>query len=181
MGYAWLRNARASWTRSLIPDLRRWYDGPGRGSLTYFSVQALTGHGQFQTYMVRIGKSQVDTCTLCTSGQTDDVDHTVSLCPALAQVRRNSTYCHAGESTRDIVGHMMDDAAAWAAGVYFLDAIMREKTRLEDARRARHDGTRASSVGRAEGAPQGALATQPSVERLDAPPQVRELRSERDP
>ena len=50
-----------AWTRSLIPDLRPWVLSDF-GELSYWVTQVLTGHGQFQRYMLRIGESATDTC-----------------------------------------------------------------------------------------------------------------------
>ncbi|XP_022706531.1 uncharacterized protein LOC111270533 [Varroa jacobsoni] len=52
-----------SWTRHLIPDVRKWIRG-SQGELTSYPCQVLSGHGQFQTYMTKIGKTQVGICVL---------------------------------------------------------------------------------------------------------------------
>ena len=141
---------RGVWTKSLIPDVGKWMDRPG-GELSYEATQVLTGHGQFQTYMVRIGKAQADTCVLCNAGVTDDVEHTVLRCSALQEARDKCPTQLRDLSVREIVNNMIGSGTVWEEGLGYFNRVMRLKKRLEETRRkalvsngalpARQDGT----------------------------------------
>ena len=147
---------RGVWTKSLIPDILKWMDRPG-GELSYEATQVLTGHGQFQTYMVRIGKAGSDTCVLCDTGTTDDVEHTVLHCTALQEARDESPAHIRRFKVAELVDSMLGTVTAWREGIGHLNRIMRAKKRLEDARRqalvsqralpARQDGTEGGESG----------------------------------
>ena len=132
--------AKGLWTKSLIPDLKVWLDAPGE--LTYHTSQVLSGHGQFQTYMVKIGKSDGDVCVLCDSRETDDVVHTVLRCSALREVRAHAPAVIQGKSIPEMVGHMLTDRGAWRETSSWLDAVMVAKEEKERERRARFGPTR---------------------------------------
>ena len=58
------------------------------GDLTYCTTQILTGRGDFGTYLKFIKKRTRATCVVCTTGEDDDVNHTVFIhIPALKQTR----------------------------------------------------------------------------------------------
>jgi hypothetical protein len=139
--------AKGSWTKALIPDIRVWLDSAG--DMSYYVAQVLSGHGQFQSFMLRIGKISSDTCVLCDSGETDDVTHTVLCCPALREARALDRPTLEDESIPGIVSYMMTGASAWSGAVRWLDAIMGMKTELERQRRERFE--RPAEAGR-EGA-----------------------------
>lgn len=128
---------KGSWTKSLIPDLRVWLGSAGE--MTYGTAQVLTGHGQFQTYMVKIGKIGVDICVLCSSGETDDVEHTILRCGALGEFRGGGTQPEGtqGRSMREIVEYMATGAEAWREITGWFDAIMSFKHKKEKQRRGR--------------------------------------------
>ena len=147
---------RGAWTKSLIPDIRKWMDRPG-GELTYEATQVLTGHGQFQTYMVRIRKTGSDTCVLCDAGTTDDLEHAVLHCTALQEARDESPAHLRRFQVGELVDSMLGSVTAWREGIGYLNRIMRVKKQLEDARRqalvsqrapsARQDGTQGGRKG----------------------------------
>ncbi|HKT22692.1 MAG TPA: reverse transcriptase domain-containing protein, partial [Nitrososphaerales archaeon] len=80
------RVTKGVWTKSLIPDLRKWLNC-SHGELSYCTTQVLTGHGQFRSYMVKINKASSETCVLCDSGEPDDIEHTILRCEALREAR----------------------------------------------------------------------------------------------
>ena len=110
------RVAKGCWTRSLIPDLGVWLKS--KGELTYYTTQVLSGHGQFQTYMVKIGKSDSDVCVLCDSREADDVAHTVLRCPSLGEVRQRAPRAIQNRLIPEMVCHMMTSAEAWKETTY---------------------------------------------------------------
>lgn len=126
--------AKGTWTKSLIPDIRQWLDSAGE--MSYYVAQVLTGHGQFQSYMLRIGKSDSDRCVLCDTGDADDVTHTVLRCPALCEAR-NTRVGSPGDTLPEIVKGMMADCEAWSEVSAWLNAIMLLKVQKEELRRRR--------------------------------------------
>ena len=86
--------------------------------------------------MVKIGKIQVDMCVLCTSGEPDDVEHTVLHCSALRTVRTGlpNTGCRY-KTIREIVESMLQSEEGWDKGKAFLERIMKRKEELEKERR----------------------------------------------
>lgn len=75
----WSNFRKAAWTKICIPDIlpwttRRW------GRLNFRLTQALTGHGVFNSYRQRIGKSLTDACWFCDDDIRDDPEHTLFRC-----------------------------------------------------------------------------------------------------
>ena len=128
---------RGQWTKSLIPDIRRWLACP-HAEMSYYLTQVFTGHGQFQEYMRRIGKTGVDICVLCQSGETDDVGHTIERCAALEEVREGGPTELRGKRVAEIVGYMMESEEGWEKGAAKLEGIMRAKQEKEEERRRTH-------------------------------------------
>jgi len=75
----WDATAKAAWTKTLIPDLRRWWS-QGPREISYHMAQALTGHGCFQSYLWRRKRAENPGCIHCPA-VFDDVEHTVFVCP----------------------------------------------------------------------------------------------------
>lgn len=123
--------AKGSWTKSLIPDLDLWCNGYA-GELTYWSTQVLSGDGQFQSFLQKIGKADSDTCVLCSEGVADDVTHTVLHCKALDEAR--GVDLQRAGSIRELVARMSTSRAEWDLIVGSFDRLMREKIRLENLR-----------------------------------------------
>lgn len=124
-----------AWTRAIIADVRSWCER-AYGELSYYTTQVLTGHGQFQTYMVKIGKTGSDTCVLCATGETDDVEHTLLHCEALASVRYKSEYQSlADKGIKELVAKMLSSEEEWTAVTGFFDNVMKQKETLEKSRR----------------------------------------------
>lgn len=76
---AWDETPKSAWTKSLIPDVVRWwYYGPK--SVTFHMAQVLTGHGCFQKYLWSRDRARSPACVHC-QFPTDDAEHTVFDCP----------------------------------------------------------------------------------------------------
>ncbi|CAI6353663.1 unnamed protein product [Macrosiphum euphorbiae] len=75
----WDVSTKAAWTKSLIPDLRRWWRH-GPREVSYHMAQALTGHGCFQSYLWRRKKTENPGCVHCPA-VFDDAEHTLFVCP----------------------------------------------------------------------------------------------------
>jgi len=75
----WDASAKAEWTKSLIPNLRRWWS-QGPKEVSYHMAQVLTGHGCFQAYLWRRKRATNPGCVHCPE-VFDDAEHTVFNCP----------------------------------------------------------------------------------------------------
>lgn len=82
----WTRgsNDRASWTRSILRDIREWINRK-HGEVDYHLTQALTGHGCFGKYLHRIKKVASPNC-IC-GENIDDSEHTLFKCPRFHALR----------------------------------------------------------------------------------------------
>ena len=69
---------KAAWTKTLIPDVKPWVNRT-HGQVDYHLAQALSGHGAYNAYLFRIGKTDDDTCTYC--DRKDTPEHTLFHCP----------------------------------------------------------------------------------------------------
>lgn len=77
----WLFSNKGMWTKSMIPDVRRWVGRTlPRVPLTFRMTQFLTGHGCFQYYLNRMGRATCPLCVQCGMA-IDTVDHTFLVCP----------------------------------------------------------------------------------------------------
>ena len=126
----WDSSEKGTWTRSCIPDIRKWVERTW-GELTYHTTQMLTGHGNFGTYQKRFKLSAGDICEYCQKSETDDVHHTILICPAYQNERGNI-------ETRDIpslVAEMMESEDKWNQITRAVDSIMKKKRELEEARK----------------------------------------------
>ncbi|XP_076659909.1 uncharacterized protein LOC143363197 [Halictus rubicundus] len=66
------------WTHRLIPDIEKWINRK-HGQLNFYITQALTGHGVFNNFRKRIGKTASDECWYH-HGVPDTPDHTLVAC-----------------------------------------------------------------------------------------------------
>ncbi|KAJ0174889.1 hypothetical protein K1T71_009997 [Dendrolimus kikuchii] len=73
----WEEEVEESWTKQLIPDLRKRY-WREFGETNYYITQVLTGHGCFQDYLRRIRKVDTETCPNCE--KVDTAAHTILEC-----------------------------------------------------------------------------------------------------
>lgn len=139
--------ASGAHVRNLIPDIRVWLARPG-GHLDHFLTQAITGHGNFQAYLYRIGKSPTSICIHCELGAVDDAEHTILICPRWDLARSSAIKNQADQNTdtarsRDInentiapiknmthfINFICGSKEAWNAGASIASAVLKEKGR----------------------------------------------------
>lgn len=73
------------WTKRIIPNIGKWLECKFR-HLDYYLTQVLTGHGRFQNYAFKMGKSPTSQCKYCT--EDDSVEHTIFNCVRWSDVRK---------------------------------------------------------------------------------------------
>lgn len=82
------------------------------GTLDRFVVQLMTGHGNFKSYLLGIGKQEDDTCEC---GGTDEAEHVLLECPTEEQ--------HRGIADRELVKHGL----RWPTSMAEVTSLCREK------------------------------------------------------
>lgn len=80
----WESSEKGSWTRKLLPALRRWYFADV--TPTFQLTEALTGHGSFQAYLTKMKRARVETCLYC-AFPSDTAAHTLFNCPRWDNLR----------------------------------------------------------------------------------------------
>jgi len=120
---------------ALLPHIESWMSRSW-GGLTFRITQLLSGHGCFGTFLLRIGRVEVATCTFCVLGD-DSPDHTIAECPRWSVERRSLVESLGPDLTlSDIIRKISTSRDAWMAFSKFSEDVMRKK---EDAERARQD------------------------------------------
>jgi Reverse transcriptase (RNA-dependent DNA polymerase) len=135
---SWDEAPNGHWTRCLIPNIRAWLDR-GYGETEYFLTQFLTGHGNFKTYLARIGKSEDTSCYHC--GGEDHPGHAILECPQWADLRRSMESAVDRILTPEtIVTTMTESEAGWKTIHSFIRRVLSEKEK-EDQELTQNGGT----------------------------------------
>lgn len=124
------------WTKRLIPDVTKWCNRK-HGEVNHYFTQILTGHGIFNTFRHRIGKSTSPRCWFCDA--EDTAEHTLMECPRWetertdmeAKLERKQT----PDNFLDTVTHTED---AWDAVDKYSNRIMKEKAKIERQKNEEH-------------------------------------------
>lgn len=90
----WNATRKGKWTRTLIPDLRRWT--ARNGEVSFHLTQAMSGHGCFNAYLHKMGKRASPRCFYCKNPK-DDAEHTIFECREGEDIRRSTL--HDGKGT----------------------------------------------------------------------------------
>lgn len=133
----WDSNERGKWTRSLIPSIQEWYES-NFGGLSFWTTQVLTGHGKFQEYLYRMKIAPSPTCVYCSSGNDDDVDHTILRCSAFIKERAEITDSN---SIAELVRKLLKSREDWDRITKAFERILKRKTEVEKERANRFTTT----------------------------------------
>ncbi|XP_076301686.1 uncharacterized protein LOC143219700 [Lasioglossum baleicum] len=123
-------------THEIIPNIQEWTDR-NHGDLDFYVTQALTGHGVFNTFRQRIGRTQNAACWYH-PGVVDDPEHTFVLCQqweeercrlldTLGSIEREL-------SMKKIVKEMLRNDRNWRSARGFFKAILEKKEKEERKR-----------------------------------------------
>lgn len=128
---------RGQWTKSLIPDIQEWIERPA-GEIDYRTTQYLTGHGSFQAFRTRIGKSEPgELCLLCNhGGAVDDARHALFECRGSC-TERETLRVAVGmdeEEGENLMRALTKDRRAWKAFQQYTNETIR-KREAEERRR----------------------------------------------
>lgn len=110
------------WTHQCIPHIKAWTERTF-DDLTDFTTQMLTGHGDFQKFLLAIKKTDSDRCTLCNSAAIDSVQHTILECSNLSTERRG---LRAG-TVPDLVAQMLRSEESWNLITQKVGCILKKK------------------------------------------------------
>ena len=126
---SWEESSSGKWTRSLLPNIKPWLER-NAGETEYFLTQFLTGHGNFKTYLARIGKTNNNRCDHC--GKIDDPGHTVLKCLRWKKLRECTERMVGRELiTRTVLPNMTESEEGWRAVHSYIRTVL-SKREAED-------------------------------------------------
>ncbi|KAJ0183413.1 hypothetical protein K1T71_001389 [Dendrolimus kikuchii] len=97
-------------------------------SLTFRLTQVLSGHGCFGRYLCQIERESTPKCHHCVGGNKDTALHTLQMCPAWDEQRRDLVAAiEADSSFPAVVKTMVGSADAWDAANSFCKTVMSAK------------------------------------------------------
>jgi hypothetical protein len=120
----WVVAVNGRWTHRLIGDVGKWHKRK-HGEMTFHMTQVLTGHGCFNAYLKRFGKSETDACAQC-GASPDDAEHAVFRCDAWQRWRIEACVYLGVENLtpENVINVMLESSAAWARVERLFSRIM---------------------------------------------------------
>lgn len=82
----WECSSKGRWVYQIIPTIGEWIKD-GIPQLDYHTVQIMTGHGCFSTYLKKINKEETSRCWFCEE-EVDSPEHFLFKCPKWSEDRR---------------------------------------------------------------------------------------------
>lgn len=118
-----------TWTKRLIPDVAAWYSRK-HGEVNHHFTQVITGHGVFNTFRHRIGKSTSPRCWFC--DDEDTAEHTLMNCKRW-EAERTLMETEAGRelTVEGFLDFVTQAEAAWKAVDKFTSSVMKNKAKIE--------------------------------------------------
>lgn len=137
----WEKEILGRWTYRLIPDPEIW-NKRKHGELNFFPTQVLTGHGVFNSFRKRIGKSGTDACWYH-EGVVDTPEHTIVECDRWKDERkelREEIGIGDDEEIRieDLIDRILSSRKDWNAFSKMCKCILTQKA--EEERRREENG-----------------------------------------
>lgn len=129
----WDTDQTGRWTHKLIPNIEKWVERK-HGEINFFLTQALSGHGNFATYLEKFKIREHGICDMC--GEINDtVEHTIFVCCAWEQLRRDlNRSIRANITAENFVNIMMEKVENWKACSSFIEHILRAKAEVQNNR-----------------------------------------------
>lgn len=126
----WNHTNKGGWTRGLIPLIEPWFRRK-HGTLDFYLSQAMTGHGCFNVYRHKIGKSEDSECWYC--GSEDTPEHTLFVCVRWERERASlGMAIEEVMTSENMVEQMFKSKTKWYRITQFIKDIM--KTKEQDER-----------------------------------------------
>lgn len=117
-------NNYTGWTKTFIKDVKKW-TSRSWGDLDYYSCQAMTGHGNFGSYLKKMGKKQDNNCHYCI--EEDNVKHTVFKCDQWKHVREETEQATNTTITKDNIAELIVNPETGNMVMKMLCRIMKTK------------------------------------------------------
>lgn len=95
----WEVSQKGRWTYKLIPNINMWIKRK-HGEVNFYLTQILSGHGNFGSYLCKIGKREVAECRYCAE-PNDTPEHTMFACPRWEQERCEARMTIGGNISAD--------------------------------------------------------------------------------
>lgn len=111
--------------RDIIQDVNAWWN-LSHVVLDFFTTQIVTEHGDFGSYLHRIGKWPTAECRHCDGGVDDTPEHTVMRCPAWTHLRSRRFN---GDNLIAVLQNAMRTPEEWGPFAETVRAILGEKMR----------------------------------------------------
>ena len=127
---SWEGVLHGRWTKQLIGDLRPWINRK-HGETDFYLTQLLSGHGYFQSYLHKIGKSRSSDCLFCV-GERDDACHIFFFCRRWDRQRRDLREKIGELSPDGLVGEMLKTSDNWNCVTHYARAILTVKKGILD-------------------------------------------------
>ena len=128
--YRWNEETRGRWTARLIRRLDTWLNRE-QGEVNYYLTQMLTGHGQFRSYLHKMGKVADPGCVHC-GDLRDDPLHTFFQCKAWEEDRSQLEAGLGDIAPDNIVSCMLRGRDEWSRVASFVETILRRKKAVEE-------------------------------------------------
>lgn len=123
----WRITKNAAWTKRLINNLSTWVDRQ-HGEVNFYTTQLLSGHGNFQHYLYKMGKAESPKCLLC-GNERDDVQHTFFYCDAWKEGRKRLEEEVGRINPDNIVYMMLQSEQKWTSIERYTQTVLRKKMR----------------------------------------------------
>lgn len=122
--------------RAVLPVMGGWLDRE-HGQTSFHFTQLATGHGCFNTYIHRIGKTDSPICSQCETTE-DSAEHTLQVCERWQEERRVLVSSLGLEEEQlnleGLIKAMLEGRDKWNAGIGFAGKVMRTKEEEERQR-----------------------------------------------
>lgn len=127
----WTSGETGRWTERLIPNINFWLSRK-HGDTDFFLTQLLTGHGQFNAYLFKMGLHSTPTCKYC-SDKIDDAEHTFFECARWKDYRSSTEeIIGARLSPSSLVTSMVKHEGTWSAVATYAQQLLKDKITERD-------------------------------------------------
>ena len=130
----WEEVPETCWTRARIPAVDTFSETGNKTPhiVDFHTAQLLTGHGAFQAYKKRIAKALDDRCQSCGEDLADDAEHTIMICTAYDEERRDlERIIGTGFDRTNLISRIVKTEETWNAFRKFSASVMRDKEEKE--------------------------------------------------
>lgn len=121
----WNTSATGRWTAKLIPNVKMWINRK-HGETNYYLTQMLSGHGYFQKYLHKMGKTGSPTC-IYEDKCIDDAEHTFFDCERWKEERLILQQNTGTVTLANIVDIMLSNEENWKHVSVYVECVLRIK------------------------------------------------------